>query len=138
MLTVNQLMTRDLVTLRDEDTLDDAEWMLERKHIRHLPVVRGKKLVGLITYRDLLGQFARRSAHSVLAKDAMATEVTTVRPDASLLEAIRLMLANRFGCLPVTTTDGTLVGIVTEADLLRVAAERVEEIDRRELAADYE
>lgn len=140
MFTVDKLMTRDLVTLRDDDTLDDAGWILERKHIRHLPVVRGKKLVGLLTHRDLLRHFGTRSAKTgpVLVKDAMTKDVTTLRPEASLLEAIRLMLANRFGCLPVTRADGTLVGIVTESDLLRIAAERVEEIDRRQLSADYE
>lgn len=140
MFTIDKLMTRELVTLRDDETLDDADWILDRKHIRHLPVVRGKKLVGLLTHRDLLRHFGRKGARKgpVMAKDAMTQDVTTVRPEASLLEAIRLMLANRFGCLPVTTKDGTLVGIVTESDLLRVAAERVEEIDRRQLAADYD
>jgi CBS domain-containing membrane protein len=139
MFTIDKLMTRDLVTLRDDDTLDDADWILARKHIRHLPVVRGKKLVGLLTHRDLLRHFGRKGTPgSVRVKDAMTSDVTTLRPDASLLEGIRLMLANRYGCLPVTTPDGTLVGIVTESDLLRVAAARVEEIDRRELAADYD
>ena len=140
MYTVAQLMTRDVVTLREGETLEDADALLERRHVRHLPVVRGKKLVGLVTHRDLLRAFqaSGKTRRPVLARDAMTRDVTTLRPDASLLEAIRLMLANKFGCLPVTARDGTLVGIVTESDLLRVAAERVEEIDRRDLAAEFE
>ena len=43
------------------------------------------------------------------------------------------MLSNKFGCLPVTSKDGSLVGLVTEFDLLRVAESRVEELDRRRL-----
>jgi CBS domain-containing protein len=140
MYTVAEIMTRDLVTLREGDTLDSADRYLELGHIRHLPVVRGRKIVGLVTHRDLLRYSLRREPRTgadVVARDVMTRDLTTVRPETSLLEAIRIMLTNKFGCLPVTTEDGALLGIITESDLLRVAAQRAEEIDFREAATEY-
>jgi CBS domain-containing protein len=55
------------------------------------------------------------------AKDVMTRNVISVAPDASILEAVRLMLQNRISGLPVMTKDGRLVGIVTEGDFLRRA-----------------
>jgi CBS domain-containing protein len=140
MFTVAEVMSKGLITVREEDVLENASDWLELAHIRHLPVVRGKKLVGLLTHRDLLRQASRRSPDSpqVTAREAMTTDVTTITPDTPVREAIRIMLRNQFGCLPVTTAGGTLVGIITESDLLRVAAVRAEELDRQELAADYD
>lgn len=139
MISVSEVMCRDLVTLRESDTLDTADELLNLGHIRHLPVVRGKKLVGIITHRDLLRHCHRRDAQGqpVEAGSVMVRDPVTIGPEASLLSAIRLILDNRFGCLPVINENGTLVGIVTESDLLRVAAERVEELDRQQLAAEY-
>jgi CBS domain-containing protein len=138
--TVGELMTRELVTLHENDELESADELLELAHIRHLPVVRGRKLAGLVTHRDLLRHCGRRNASGATARarDAMTREVLTVRPDTPVVDATRLMLGNKFGCLPVTSADGTLLGIVTESDLLRVAAERAEELDRRDLSAEYE
>jgi CBS domain-containing protein len=59
----------------------------------------------------------------------MTREPTTVRPTTSLVHAARLMLANKFGCLPVCEDDGTLVGIITEADFVRFAADMVQDLD---------
>lgn len=139
MVAVSDVMSRDLVTLRESDTLDIADELLNMSHIRHLPVVRGKKLVGLLTHHDLLRHCHRRDAagQPIQAAAVMVRDPVTIGPEASLLSAIRVILDNRFGCLPVTADNGTLLGIVTEADLLRVAAERVEELDRQQLAAAY-
>jgi len=133
-------MTRDLVTLRETDTLGAAETYLELGHIRHLPVISGKKLVGLITHRDLLrhcGRPGSERAATLIARDAMTREVRSVNPWTSARDAIAVMLSNKFGCLPVTDQAGTLVGIITESDLLRVADSLTAERDLREEAAQY-
>jgi CBS domain-containing protein len=140
MFTVNHVMSRHLVTLKESDSLESADEYLQLGNIRHLPVVRGKKLVGLITHRDLLRSWQRKDARTgrlVCTREAMTRELVTIRPHTPVREAIDLMLNNKFGCLPVTEEDGTLVGIITESDLLRVAYERAEELDRAELAAEY-
>jgi CBS domain-containing membrane protein len=140
MVTAAELMSTSLITLHEQDLLDDAERWLELAHIRHLPVVRGKKLVGLITHRDLIGHAATATdpRRPVRAGEVMNREVTCIRPDTPMSEAIPIMLHNKFGCLPVTTSSGTLVGIITESDLLKFAERRFLELDQQELAAKYE
>lgn len=128
-LTVGDFMTRELVTVEESDDLALAEKALQLGGIRHLPVVRGGKLVGLLTYRDVLRSAARRSSHSTTARDAMTSEPTWVRPGTSLVHAARIMLARKYGCLPVCESDGTLVGIVTESDFVRFAADMVQDLD---------
>jgi CBS domain-containing protein len=140
MYSMQDVMQRHLVTLREGDTLESADQLIKLGHLRHLPVVREGKLVGLVTHRDLLRHAARKRADSgpVRVREMMTERVASVRPETSLRYAIDLMLANKFGCLPVTASDGTLLGIVTDSDLLRVAADRCEELDRRALAAEYD
>jgi CBS domain-containing protein len=138
---IASVMTRTLVTLQETDSLEMADNYLELGHIRHLPVVRGRKLVGLITHRDLLRNCDRKDTRTgapLIARDVMTTRVMVVHPETSTREAIRMMLTNKFGCLPVTTEAGTLVGIVTESDLLRVADEHLAALDSHEAAADWD
>ncbi len=127
--TVADLMTTDVVTLAEEQDVLFATSAMSLRRIRHLPVVRGEQLVGLVSHRDLL----RAQAHfmatprdasttiaSVLARDVMTTEVTTVASTMPADEAAMILVDAKFGCLPVVD-DGALVGIVTEADFLRWA-----------------
>jgi CBS domain-containing protein len=129
MITVGDFMTKDLVTVKEEDDLALAESILRLGGIRHLPVVREGKLVGLVTQRDLLRSAAVRSHKSTRASDIMVREVTAVRPDTSLVQAAKIMLANKFGCLPVTEEGGRLAGIITESDFVRFAADVVQDLD---------
>lgn len=127
-LSVGDFMTRELVTVQETDDLALAEQMLRLGSIRHLPVVRGGRLVGLVTQRDLL-RAAARPARSTPVSDIMVREPTTVAPETPLVHAARTMLARKFGCLPVCGPDGALVGIITEADFVRFAADMVQDLD---------
>ena len=137
-LKVADIMSRELVTLAEDDTLADARACMERGRIRHLPVVRDGRLVGLVTHRDLLAAsfsvFAEVSAReekrlfSRIPVGELMHDVVSVSPESSVREAARLLLDNRFGCLPVVAKDGRLVGIVTEADFLRLAVRMLEAI----------
>lgn len=142
MKTVGELMTRDLVTLKETQNLAIADELLRLHRIRHLPVVREGKLVGLLTHRDLLKATSEKhpdpAKHPLWAADIMNREVKTVRPDTSLREAVKVMLDNKFGCLPVIAETGKLVGILTEADLVRYAQQLIRELDRQSEAAEYE
>jgi CBS domain-containing protein len=131
MIAVSEFMTKDLVTVRESDDLALAESLLKLGGIRHLPVVRARKLVGLLTHRDVLrcGQWGRPEARALPVADIMTREPTSVRPSMGLAQAARLMLERKFGCLPVCEEDGTLVGIVTEADFVRFAADVVRDLD---------
>jgi CBS domain-containing protein len=130
MITVADFMTRELVMVKESDDLALAEAILRLGGIRHLPVVRERKLVGLVTQRDLLrAAVSGASARERRAQDIMTREPTAVAPRTSLAEAARLMLSRKYGCLPVCEEDGTLVGIVTESDFVRFAADVVQDLD---------
>ncbi len=128
---VAELMSTELVTLTEDETLAHAQRCMERGRIRHLPVVRDGRIVGLVTHRDLLAAsfsvFAdvqssqqRRVFATIPVSELMHAEVVTVSPDDPVSTAARTLLRSKFGCLPVVDADGTLVGIVTEADFLRL------------------
>jgi CBS domain-containing protein len=131
MIAVSDFMTKDLVTVRETDDLALAESLLKLSGIRHLPVVRQRKLVGILTHRDVLrsGQWGRPGARALPISQIMTREPTSVRPKMGLAQAARLMLERKFGCLPVCEDDGTLVGIVTEADFVRFTADVVRDLD---------
>ena len=143
MQTVGELMTRSLVTLTETQNLAMAEDLLRLHRIRHLPVVRDGKLVGLVTHRDLLRATAQRGGaeparQPLWASDVMVRDVKTVGPGTPTREAVKLMLDNKYGCLPVVGANGELLGILTEADMVRFAQHLIEDMDRRSLAAEYE
>jgi CBS domain-containing membrane protein len=128
---VHELMATDLVTLTEDETLAHAQRCMARGRIRHLPVIHGRKLVGLVTHRDLLAAsfsiFAdvdpgeqRRVFATVLVSDIMHRDVVTVEPELTVAQAARFLLKNKYGCLPVVDGSGDLVGIITEADFLRL------------------
>jgi CBS domain-containing membrane protein len=128
---VSDLMSTDLVTLTEDETLTDAQRCMARGRIRHLPVVRDGRLVGLVTHRDLLAAsfsiFAeveaneqRRVFSTVPVVELMHRDVVTVSPNLGASQAARILLENKYGCLPAVGEGGELLGIVTEADFLRL------------------
>ena len=133
-MSVADLMTADVVTLTEDETLAHAQRCMARGRIRHLPVVREGALVGLITHRDLLAAsfsiFAeveaseqRRVFDTVRVVEAMHRDVVTVSPDLPVSKAARILLENKYGCLPVADDEHQLLGIVTEADFLRLTVQ---------------
>lgn len=138
---VGELMTRDVVTLKETQNLAKAEELLRLHRIRHLPVLRQGKLVGLVTHRDLLRAAAVHAsdpaAQPLWAADIMTRDVETVRADTPLKDAVVMMLRHKYGCLPVVDASGGLLGILTEADLVRYAQYLIDERDRREMAAEF-
>jgi CBS domain-containing protein len=134
--TVADIMTREVCTVFEEDNLDSVLTLLAPYRFRHVPVVDGKRVVGILSQRDLLqltsqgrdrSAIARtREAHvleQTFVRDVMNQRVITASPDTPLAHAARLMLEQRVGALPVVDKDQQLVGIVSESDLLRYMAQ---------------
>lgn len=128
---VRDLMTRQLFTIEPDTPLKRLEQHMETYRFRHLPVVEGDKLVGLITHGDLLhasSSFLSERAkerdeliHKVPASRIMQRELITVNPDDTLDDVARLMWEARVRCVLVVEGDSRLVGILTESDFLRLA-----------------
>ena len=135
MLTVEELMSRDVVTLSEDENLAVGDDLLKLHHIRHLPVVREGRLVGLVSHRDLIRALARhagsRSPSPVWAKDVMTRSVETVSPWTSVREVVEKLLDHKYGCLPVVDGDQRLVGIITDSDLVRLAGQLLDEREQR-------
>jgi acetoin utilization protein AcuB len=129
---VAELMSRDVVTIETSASCHDAASCMFRAKVRHLPVVdRDGRLAGIVTDRDLrhgllapamFGQAPPASVETVLKRvpvsDIMTKSVVTVRPDEDVAIAAHTMLEDKVGSLPVVS-DGRVVGILTETDLLR-------------------
>ena len=134
MMTVDELMSRKLVTLPEDADLQRIDDLLKLHHIRHLPIVRGQRLVGLVTHRDLLRAQARvRDGQGVCASEVMTREVDTISPDTSVRIAIHKLLDDKVGCLPVVDAAGRLVGIFTESDAVRFAGRLLGEREQTEV-----
>ncbi len=110
-------MSRDVITVPPSATVADALDTLDANAIRHLPVVDGGKVVGILSDRDLRMAGTGRPGEAAVA-DVMTPDPLTVTSGTVVELAGRLMVEHSVGCLPVVD-DGQLVGIVTESDLLR-------------------
>jgi len=129
---VSEVMQTEVATLTLHDRLDLADNVMQLGRVRHMPVLDGTKLVGIVSNRDLLAaslsrvlDFAatdrRTFLRSIDISEVMSHDLITVPPDATLREAAALMLRHRIGCIPVVKSDRTLIGLVTETDLLKAA-----------------
>ncbi len=124
-----EIMMGSPVTLKPEDTLDLANDVISLGRIRHIPIVDGSRLVGIVTERDLIGAAAekifglKRKSKSallktVLIKEVMKKRVITAAPDTPIKDVAHLMADKKIGCVPVVS-DGMVVGLVTTTDILR-------------------
>jgi CBS domain-containing protein len=127
---VGEMMTRKVVTVSVDDTIEQADQGMKRFHLRHLPVVEGERLVGLVSHSDVLHASSSWLSEKAEQRDEvirklpvskiMQTELVTVTPRDTLVEAARLMWQGRLGCLPVTDEDNKLLGILTTYDFVKL------------------
>ena len=130
---VRKKMKKDLITITRDERMTVARKIMKEKNIRHLPVVDGKKMVGLVTNMDIRKAEASpatsleiRELHYLLDKltvgEIMTRNVISISPDISVEEATTLLHDNKIGCLPVVE-DGNLVGMLTEEDVMEILIE---------------
>lgn len=129
---VRDLMSADPVTLGRNDKLSAAEDLMRLGRIRHLPVLdEDGGLAGIVSQRDLFhsglmkamgyGSHAQQHALATVAiKEAMTTEVITTTPKTPIVDAARLMLEHKIGCLVVLESQ-KVVGILAESDFVKLA-----------------
>jgi CBS domain-containing protein len=119
-------------TVKPQDTVAHARAIIEKYRVRQLPVVVDRRLVGIVTDRDLRDAWAteaiaadaanRKSAHApaadqITVDSVMTTNVLTLSSAHSAVEAARIMLRERIGAIPIVE-HGRLVGIVTRSNIL--------------------
>lgn len=131
MIQVKDVMSHPVFALRETDSLKSARSMMNLQRIRHIPIITHEHcFVGLLTQRDILSATVSHLAEidpetqneidaGIPIKEIMRTDVLTVSSDMNLREAASMLLNHKYGCLPVTEGE-KLVGIITEADFLRL------------------
>lgn len=122
MSTVEEVMSRYVLTVSPEDTLEQgAQAMIERR-TGSAVVMSDGTFVGIVTERDVLHSVARgRVPWSTQIKDVMTADPVCVPPETERDEAIRVMIEGGFRHLPISI-DGKLVGLVSLRELLKATA----------------
>jgi CBS domain-containing protein len=127
---VRDFMTKEVTCLQETDSLLDATMIFVRSTLRHLPILRDKHLVGVVTERDIK-QFTPSILSGITADEynrlmestplsrTMTRDPVTVEPDQSISEAAKILFTRRIGCLPVVE-NGELKGILTTTDLMKL------------------
>ena len=133
-LRVEQYMSTDLLTVREDEPIDLVANLMDWHRIHHVPVEDNEhRLIGLVSHRPLLrflaGDEADRSDGPIPVSRVMARDLVTVSPETATLDAIEKMRRHRISCLPVVQND-RLIGIVTEHDFMRIAGQLLEEMLR--------
>ncbi|MDD2900864.1 MAG: CBS domain-containing protein [Syntrophales bacterium] len=125
---VRDIMVKEVATLDVNDELSLANDIMRLGRIRHLPVVEGERLAGIVSERDLFrsslaqalgyaSEATRDLMKTLRIKDVMVPAVVTVSPETPLCDAVSLMVEKKIGCLPVVEND-SLVGLITETDIM--------------------
>mgnify|MGYP003434060487 FL=1 len=129
-MTISTIMTKNVVKLNISDTLTKAETLFKKHHIRHIPVVKDKTILGMLSYTDLLRiSFADElddeensidiTVYNMFSVEQVMTKnLTTISPETTIKEAAEIISKNEFHALPVLE-NGLLVGIITTTDLIR-------------------
>lgn len=132
---ISAIMTKNVITLTSTDDLMTAEQIFKKENIRHIPVVSGKEIKGMLSYTDLL----RISFADAVDEDesdvdtvvynmftidqVMAKNLVTVSSSATIKEVAEILSKKEFHALPVVDND-ELVGIVTTTDLINYLLEQ--------------
>ncbi len=113
-------MTKDVVTLNPDSTLGEAREILLSKHIHHIPIVEGKKLVGMVTSWDIfkLGKSVAEY-QSMKVSEIMTKKVATLDPGQHLGAVAEVLTRHLFHAIPIVNDDHELLGIVTSTDIVR-------------------
>lgn len=125
--TIQKHMTTSPHSIGKAQTLAHAHDVMRTHHIRHLPVLDGGRLVGMLTHRDLalVESLKDVDPKRITVEDAMSSEVYTVSPEASLDEVTREMAERKYGSA-VVLQNQKVVGIFTTVDVCRTLTELLE------------
>lgn len=133
---VKTIMISKVITVNVDDRFSLVAQKMRDNHVRHLPVIdEDGRVVGMITQRDLLHTMPPRRNEEgeefydeeqldrFILRNVMTVSPVCVGPDESLVHVIDIMARNKYGCIPVVAPDKTLMGVVTQIDVLKFMAQ---------------
>jgi CBS domain-containing membrane protein len=127
---VEQILTRDVVTTHVGEQLSDVRKFFATHGFHHIPVLSGKKLIGLISASDILGISVHGVGSDERSMDAyldhqfsieklMTTELRTLPAKSTIADAAEILSDGRIHAVPVVDENEELIGLVTSTDLIR-------------------
>lgn len=129
-VSVTTIMTKNVIKLNISDDLTKAEMLFKKHHIRHIPVVNGSKIIGMLSYTDLLrisfvdavddeADVVDATVYNMFTvEQVMAKNLITISSETTIKEAAEILASKEFHALPVCEGD-LLIGIVTTTDLIK-------------------
>ena len=125
---VSAAMTRDILCIAPADDLDAAHQLMSHHAIRHMPVLDGDELVGILSDRDVLlrstrGRWGVTVPRTPVA-NAMSKSPIVCSPGSQIADVADLMLDNKIDCVPVLDESRKLVGLITSSDMLELLREK--------------
>lgn len=132
---VSSIMTKNVIKLNITDDLNKAESLFKKHKIRHIPVVSGKRIIGMLSYTDLLrisfvdavddeADVVDATVYNLFTvEQVMAKKLVTVTSDTTIREVAEILSTKEFHALPVVDQD-VLMGIVTTTDLIKYLIEQ--------------
>ena len=127
---ISKIMTTNIIAVHQSQKLSDVRHIIIESNIHHVPIVEGKKLVGLISFTDLMklniviSGADERTIDSIVdqqftIQDIMTTELITIKNTDSVRQASKILAESNFHSLPVIDEQKEIVGIVTMTDLIQ-------------------
>ncbi|WP_396182395.1 CBS domain-containing protein [Flavobacterium sp.] len=127
---VSTIMSKNVIKLNLSDDLTKAEMLFKKHHIRHIPVVDSNKIIGMLSYTDLLrisfvdavddeDEVVDVTVYNMFTvEQVMAKKLVTVSPDTTIKQVAEILATNEFHALPIVEGE-LLVGIVTTTDIIK-------------------
>ena len=139
---VRDVMTSPAIVVAPQTPVPQASALMKERRIRHLPVIENGQLVGMVSRGDLREASISEAINADLyeisfllsrlpVSKLMTRQVVTISPDALIVDAVALMTDNKIAGLPVVDGTRSVIGIVTESDLLRLLLRKLREAEER-------
>jgi len=133
--TISNVMSNNIISAQQGQTLSEVRHMMVDSNIHHIPVLAGQKLVGMVSFTDMMklnvviNGADERTIDAIIdqqfqIKDVMSEELTTLSSKDTIRQASDILSENNFHAIPVTNGGGELQGIVTSSDLIRYLSDQ--------------
>lgn len=127
---ITKIMSSDVAVVQEGQPLSDVRKKMIELHIHHIPIVKGTKLTGLVSFTDLMkismviNGADERSIDTIIDQqfkitDIMSSKITKIKHTETIRHASELLIKGHFHSLPVIDDDDNIVGIVTSTDLIK-------------------
>ena len=127
---ITHIMTTDVITVNTSNKLSEVRRLMADNSIHHMPVVDGRRLIGIVSYSDILELSYTESVTDPIQRDAflddrctisalMNSDVVTLGNNATLRDAAKALAGGSIHSVPVVDDEGHLIGMITSTDLIR-------------------